>query len=191
MASVLEPTTDLELVSQCDEPLYEIVDGQRVDLPPMGILSNLIALRLTVAISNHLSRSRQGTVVTEALFILGEAASLRRRPDVAFVSAERWPLDREIPETGDWAVVPDLAVEVTSPHDHYGDVIGKVQEYFEHGVREVWVVEPEHRVVHVHASPTGVEIRTHDQSLDTPLLPGLTIPLADVFARRPVPERQT
>lgn len=187
MASVLEPRTDLELVSNGDELLYEIVDGQRVDLPPIGILSNLIAARLYAAILNHLKRAPHGTIVMEALLILDEQANLRRRPVVAFVSAERWPLDREIPETGDWSVVPDLAVEVTSPHDHYGDVVGKVQEYLEHGVREVWVVEPEHRVVHIHSSPTGAEIRTNDQSLETPLLPGLTIPLADVFARRPVP----
>jgi len=187
MASVLEPRTNLDAVPQGDEALYEIVDGQRVDLPPMGILSNLIALRLTVAISNHLVQHRQGTVVTEALFVLDEACNLRRRPDVAFVSAERWPLDREIPETGDWAVVPDLAIEVTSPHDAYPDVVGKVQEYFDQGVHEVWVVEPEHRVVHVYSSPTNAGIRSEEHSLQTPLLPGLTIRLVDVFTRRPAP----
>jgi len=185
MASVLEPKTDLQLVSRGDETLYEVVDGQRVDLPSMGVLSNLVALRLAVIISNYLSRNPVGTAAMETLVILDEETELRRRPDVAFVSAERWPLDRELPETGDWAVIPDLAVEVISPNDRYGDVIAKVHEYFEHGVREVWVVEPEHRVVNVYSTPTDVDIHTHEQSLETPLLPGLTISLAEVVARRP------
>lgn len=185
MASVLEPRTDSRRISCGDEPLYEVVDGLRVELPPMGILSNVVANLLNVIMFSHARNHGLGTVVVEALLILDEESDLRRRPDVAFVSAERWPLDREIPEVGDWAVIPDLALEVISPNDRFGEVNKKVREYFRYGVREVWVVEPEDRVVSVYASPTDVEIRTHEQSLETPLLPGLTIPLGEVFARRP------
>jgi len=184
MATVLEPRTDLVRASRRDEPLYEIVNGQRVELQPMGILSNLIAARLYAAILSHLRNSQLGVVVMEALLILDEDSNLRRRPDVAFVSVQRWPLDRDVPETGDWAIVPDLAIEVISPHDLYADVVNKVHEYFDHGVGEMWVVEPDTRVVNVYTSPTNVEIRTQGQSLETTLLPGLTISLIDVFARR-------
>lgn len=186
MASVLEPRTDLGLVSNGDEPLYEIVDGQRVDLPPIGILSNLVALQLSAILWNYLARHRVGTVVMVGLIIVDDEVNQRRRPDVAFVSAERWPLDREIPETGDWSVIPDLAVEVTSPNDLYGEVVAKVREYFSYGVREVWVVEPDSRVVNVYSSPTDVVIHQGEQVLETSLLPGLRIALADVFARQPV-----
>lgn len=185
MATVLEPRTDPGRTSVGDDALYEIVDGQRVDLPPMGIHSNLIASCLYILLYDHVSERNLGTALTEALLILDEEANLRRRPDVAFVSAERWPLDRVIPETGDWAVVPDLAIEVTSPHDAYADVIAKVHEYFEHGVREVWIVDPLNRVATVHQSPFDAHTLRADQSLSTPLLPGLTISLGDVFARRP------
>lgn len=186
MATVLEPRTDLERTSTDDDPLYEIVNGQRVDLPPMGIHSNLIANYLNVILFNYVIAHRSGTVAMESLLILDEEANLRRRPDVAFVSAARWPLDRDIPETGDWAVVPDLAIEVTSPHDAYADVVAKVHEYFEHGVREVWIVDPLNRVVTVQQSPFDAHTLTAEQSLSSPLLPGLTISLADVFARRPI-----
>lgn len=183
MATVLEPRTDLRRTSLGDEPLYEVVDGQRVDLLPMGILSNLIALRLTIAIANFLNNRLLGTVVMEALLILDSESDLRRRPDIAFVSSERWPLDRPIPESGDWEVVPELAVEVTSPHDVLPDVVAKIHEYFAHGVREAWVLIPETREVYVYTSPTDVRILTTEQSLETPLLPGLSIPLAEVFER--------
>ena len=48
-----------------------------------------------------------------------------RRPDLAFVSAAKWPLDRLLPETGDWRIVPDLVVEVVSPNDVFQDVLSK------------------------------------------------------------------
>ena len=35
------------------------------------------------------------------------------------------PLDRPLPLTGEWEVVPDLAVEVVSPNDTMSEVVGK------------------------------------------------------------------
>jgi Uma2 family endonuclease len=81
-----------------------------------------------------------GTSVTAMLFVLDAEHDLRRRPHVAFVSAARWPLDRALPGTGDWDVVPDLAVEVISPNDVFKDVLAKVCEYFHYGVQVVWVI---------------------------------------------------
>ena len=187
MATVLTPDPALDRSAKSGEALYEIVNGQRVELPPMGILSNIIAYRISYHMMNHLVRERQGIMVMEALFILDEEANTRRRPDVAFVSAERWPLERAIPETGDWNVIPNLAVEVTSPSDALPDVVGKLGEYFGYGVREAWLVIPEEQQVYVYTSPTEVRILTRDQPLASPLLPGLSIPLADVFARTATP----
>ena len=42
------------------------------------------------------SRAHQlGRVVTEMLFRIDQASNLQRRPDVAFVSFERWPQSAE------------------------------------------------------------------------------------------------
>ncbi len=38
----------------------------------------------------------------------------QRRPDVSFVSYQRWPKTEPVPETKAWEVVPNLAVEVVS-----------------------------------------------------------------------------
>jgi len=170
------------------EPLYEIVNGTRVDLPPMSIYANLIAGELFAEIRASSRNSRSGTPVIEALLVLDEITDLRRRPDAAFVSAARWPLDREIPEVGDWVVVPDLTVEVTSPHDLFPDVLGKVHEYFDHGVQLVWVVVPEERQVYVYRSPTDVQILGADQTLECELLPGFRVALAELFQRTSAPQ---
>ena len=87
---------------------------------------------------------------------------------------------------GDWAVVPDLAVEVTSPNDLFANVLGKVQEYFERGVREIWVVAPEEQQVYVYHGPTDVRVLTVDETLECDLLPGLRISLQELFRRNQV-----
>jgi Uma2 family endonuclease len=168
-----------------EEALYEVVNGQRVELPPMGVYSSFIALRLFLEAAPYTHAHRLGIVVAEVLFILDPVHNLRRRPDVAFVSAERWPLDRPIPEEGDWEVVPDLAVEVTSTHDLWDEVLAKMHEYFEKGVRQVWIVVPKRQQVFVFESPTRVHILTTAEELDGgDLLRGFRLPLTRLFQRQ-------
>ena len=97
---------------------------------------------------------------------------MRRGPDVAFVSAERWPLDRETPWEGDWDVVPDLAIEVVSPNDTFSAVERRVGEYFDHSVRQVWVVSPVEQLVYVYDSPENVRIVAASADLESSLLRG-------------------
>lgn len=167
-----------------DEPLYEIIDGQKMDLPPMSILAVRIMSRLQTVLDSFVETQGLGTVVTEALFILDSVRNRRRRPDIAFVSAARWPLDRDMPEKGDWEVIPDLAIEVISSGELFEDAFDKLLEYFEVGVSQVWLVLPRHRQLHIYDSPTTVRILTDVQELKVePLLPGLHLPLAPLFSR--------
>jgi Uma2 family endonuclease len=120
--------------------------------------------------------------------VLDAEHNLRRRPDVAFVSTARWPLDRALPRTGDWDVVPDLAVEVISPNDVFKDVLAKVREYFHYGVQVVWVVAPEERQVYVYDSPTHVRILAgQDELTGGDLVPGFRLPLVHLFQHAAAP----
>jgi Uma2 family endonuclease len=171
-----------------DEPLYEIVNGQRVDLPPMSAYATWIASRLHGRLWPYAEDKGLGTSVTEMLFVLDAEPNLRRRPDVAFVSTARWPLDRALPETGDWDVVPDLAVEVISPNDVFKDVLAKVREYFHYGVQVVWVFAPEERQVYVYDSPTHVRILTgQDELMGGEVVPGFRLPLGQLFQHAAAP----
>lgn len=165
-----------------DPPLYEVVNGREVELPPMGIPANWITSRLQVRLGLYAEERKLGQVIAETLFILDRTRNLRRRPDLAFVSAGRWPLDRPLPEAPAWDVIPDLAVEVISPTDLYQEVVGKVREYFYAGVRAVWIVLPRERQVYVYSSPIRVEIL--DETADFhggDVLPGFRLQLGNVF----------
>src|SRR5262245_48484430 len=109
-----------------DEPLYEVVRGQRVELPPMGAYSTRLAFLIGLQLDHFVRQHSLGQVDVEMLFVLDETEQMKRRPDVAFVSYQRWPKIRPIPEEGDWVVVPDLAIEVVSPQDRAEALLGKI-----------------------------------------------------------------
>lgn len=183
-ATVAEPLRPANvLVGSEDEALYEIIDGQRVELPPMSVYATWVASSLSGELTVFSRAHPIGRPFTEMLFRLPLNGSRNRRPDVAFVTYERWPQNRPIPATDNaWDVVPDLAVEVISPHDLADEIMEKLTEYFQAGVRLVWVVYPRQRRVYVYDSPTQVRGLTQGDELDGgAVLPGLRLPLANLF----------
>lgn len=187
VAEPLAPTRGTWLAD--DRPLYEVVNGEMVEMPPMSFHANKVASRLVWQMGPFANSNGLGEVVAEVLFRLPleEDRHRNRRPDVAFVSYERWP--RGTPDSyreNAWDVVPDLAVEVVSPNDFADELMEKVREYFAAGVRVVWVVYPRQRLVHVFDSLAAVRVVAAPAALDAgPVLAGLALPLADVFG--PVP----
>jgi len=161
--------------------LYEIVDGQVRELPPMGAFEVGLAKIVLVALDTFGLRERVGEAYGEMLFLLDAAKRLQRRPDVAFVSYQRWPKGKRIPKTEAWAIVPDLAVEVVSPSNTWNEVLEKIKDYFRSGVQLVWVVSPVTEQVYVYTSLDANRILNRENALDGGnLLPGFTLPLAQV-----------
>src|SRR5438046_251235 len=77
------------------EALYEVIDGQIVEKPPMGVRANQIAGLLHVHLQLFPGRKNLGWACMEQLFILPlKGRQRQRRPDLSFVSFERWPADR-------------------------------------------------------------------------------------------------
>jgi len=170
-----------------EDPLYEIVDGRYVELPPMSTFSVLVTSRLTRRMGVFAESQQLGEVVSEMLF--GLSPSRRRRPDVAFVSYQRWARGRPIPNSDPWPVVPNLAVEVVSPTDDAGPLMQKVVEYFQAGVEQVWVIYPLLKLVYVYESLTKVRGFTDADELDGgSLLPGFKLVLSALFADAPLAE---
>jgi Uma2 family endonuclease len=152
-----------------DLEFYEVVNGERIGKPRMSAYAGKVRSRLFGEMGVFLNDKALGEVVIEMLFRipLKKDASRQRRPDVAYVSFARWPADRPMSAQGDaWDVIPDLAVEVMSPTNLAEEVLQKVHECFEAGVKLVWVVYPLQRQVFVHESPTQVRLLTAADTLD-------------------------
>src|SRR6188474_3349869 len=92
-----------------DDELYEIIDGQRIGLPPRAVYSVWIASLIHEHLAVFARTQGVGRALSEALFHLPSHVSRDRRPDVAFVSYQRWAKNRSVPRTGNaWNVVPNL-----------------------------------------------------------------------------------
>jgi Uma2 family endonuclease len=163
--------------------LYEVVDGQIVENPSMGAGESIIAGFLSEFLAPFARARGLGRVVPETLFLIDRARGLKRRPDLAFVSANHWPLTRRIPRTEAWDVVPELAVEFVSESNSANAVVIKIEEYFQAGVRKVWVGYSVVSKVYVYDSPTQVRILQLGDDLDgEDIIPGFRIAVATLFA---------
>ena len=170
------------ILSRDDDSLYEVVDDQVVELAPMGAYEVWLATVLTEYLRRFARQHRLGRAVQEMLFDLGATIQRKRRPDVAFVSYDRWPQQQRVPRTEAWEVVPNLAVEVVSRTDRADDLMNKIAEYFRAGVEGVWVVFPSQEQIHVYESPTSVRILTRADALrGEPVLLHFQLPVAALF----------
>jgi len=180
--STSPPVNQDTFLTPGDDLLYEVVDNQVMELAPMGAYEVWIATLLVARLATFARQHQLGRAVQEMLFDLTSATGRKRRPDVAFVSFDRWPRHRRIPRTEAWEVVPNLAVEVVSRTDSGDHIVDKVAEYFRAGVERVWVVFPSQEQVYTYDSPTSVRIlaRTDELSGDQ-VLPHFRLPLVELF----------
>ncbi len=74
--------------------------------------------------------------------------------------------------------------EVASPGNTASDMNDKIVQYFEVGVRLVWLVYPKTRTLHVYRSAKEVHILDESDTLEgEPVLPGFRLPVREVFAQ--------
>jgi Uma2 family endonuclease len=84
-----------------------------------------------------------------------------------------------------------MSIEILSPGTRRRDKGRKRAVYDREGVREYWIVDPESRSMatlrrkHAEAGLTDVTTATFEAAdvLESPLFPGLRIPLCEVFRR--------
>jgi len=167
-------------LSEPDGP-YEVIDGRFME-KTMGAYECWLAAVIYGVLNHYVEDNPCGRALIEMIFDFRPTVARERRPDVAFVSFERWGRDRRIPRTRSWAVVPELAVEVVSPTNTADEVAEKLEEYFQVGALQVWVVYPRQSKVYVYASPSDVRVLVlSDELVGGDLLPGFRLPLTSLF----------
>jgi Uma2 family endonuclease len=173
MSAIAEIETVLD-----PEKEYEIVNGQPEEKEMAGALHSGVGTRLIIELGYFCKLNKLGAIYgPDATFQIGIN---ERLPDVSFISATRLPQDGE--PTTKWMMVPDLAVEIISPNDLYGKVKGKIHEYLAAGVREVWIVEPEFKMITIYRAQTDFTVFSEEDELRSEaLLPGFRLKLSELF----------
>jgi Uma2 family endonuclease len=173
---------DVLALAEAANPVYcELVNGVLVE-KTMGIRESSLTRRLVVLLELFIFPRNLGLLfLPDGLLRLFPGRV--RGPDISFISWDRLP-GRVYPTAPLPDLVPDLVVEVISVSNTPREMQGKRDDYFGAGVRLVWEVDPHARTVAVYTRPDVPDavLTAADTLPGDPVLPGFTLPLADLFA---------
>ena len=80
------------------------------------------------------------------------------------------------------SIVPDIAAEILSPSESTRMIHRKLKQYFEAGVKEVWLIDPETKEIEIWRGFTLPErALIVGEVLATPLLPEFALALENLF----------
>jgi Uma2 family endonuclease len=157
----------------------ELVEGTLVE-KPMGYEESGLAMLIGTFLNNFV-RPRKLGIVTGQAGTVRLFPGLVRIPDVAFASWGCFP-DRKRPKARIPQIAPDLVVEVLSKSNTKPEMAKKLGEYFDAGVRLVWMVDPRKQTVRVYTGIAQSVLIKRGQSLDGgAVLPGFVLRLEELF----------
>jgi Uma2 family endonuclease len=180
MATAMTLLTAEEFAKLPSSRWSELIDGVVVEMSPPAPEHGGIARTVFGLLWAYVRPRALGRVITEAGFIIRRNPDLVRAPDVPFIRTV------QIPPTGlprqFWNIAPDLVVEVVSPSDTRAEVLAKVREWIEAGVRTVWVAYPISRTIEVVRSLQERVTLGIGATLDGgDVVPGFSCPVAEIF----------
>jgi Uma2 family endonuclease len=159
-----------------EDKRYELDEGELIEMTRPAYLHNRVLMRLSGMLFIYFESNALGEVLnSENLYAL--SPSTRRSPDVAVILGDR---RKELQGAKVIPIIPDIAVEVLSPSETQRMIRRKMKQYFEAGVKEVWLIDPEVREAEIWKGPALSDAADAD-TLASPLLPGFSLSLADLF----------
>lgn len=161
---------------------HEIIEGEHYVTPSPVTRHQRILLTLSYLLQQHLEIHRTGEIFFAPFDVLLSEFNVFV-PDLIYLSRERAHLLTAKNLQG----APDLAVEILSPGTRSRDLRLKRDVYQKTGVREYWIIDPDRNVVDIYRwdPPVAVEKPLRlvvGQTLTTPLLPDLIVPLDKLLA---------
>ena len=159
----------------------ELIRGVLHETMASGVRHGKIAMLLGAKFVTHVVPAGLGHVFgSDAGVLLETDPDTVREPDVAYVSAERLPLDADV--DGYCPVAPDLVVEIKSPSDSEREVDDKATMWLHFGVRMALVINPETGTIRVRQPNLPTALLTMDDTLDCgEVLPGFSCPVREIL----------
>ena len=165
-----------------DGKRHELIDGVPYVSSSPNARHQVILGNLYFHVRLHLETDQQGQVFLapfDVVFTLFDIVV----PDLLFISNARAGIITELHVQG----APDLVVEILSPSTRRRDEGIKRALYDRAGVAEYWILAPTTGTVRVYRRPDRALERVAELGVDTgdtltsPVLPGLAIPLVRIF----------
>ena len=147
---------------------YELIRGELRERVLPGGLYGSTTSRLSYYAGSVIMGGDLGTAFAAGTgFLVGRNPDTVLAPDFAFVAKDRLP--SPLPKSY-VPVVPDIVLETRSPNDTKKEVADKVALWLELGVRLVWELNPQTRILGENDTLDGGDV-----------LPGLSVPISRLF----------
>ncbi|MEM7552863.1 MAG: Uma2 family endonuclease [Cyanobacteria bacterium P01_A01_bin.84] len=163
---------------------YELVDGKAI--PKMS--PKKFHSKLTRALLNLIENlcEDKGEVCPElGITLTRHGRNWVPTPDLLYISNERLPDDWD--EEGACSVPPDLAIEIISPGQTFGQMALKAQDYLNAGVLRVWVVDSKARSITVFYPDAAPYTYVGEEVIKDSLFEGLKFSTEAVFQKAKIP----
>lgn len=173
--------TPAELETMPDQARFELANGELVERK-VSVLSSRVGTRILIVLGGFCEETNSGEIWDSSLgcCCFPGRPNMVRRPDGTFVRRERWKA--EYLRQGFLTIVPDLVVEVLSPNDTAYEVREKTEDYLGAGVRLVWNVDPEAKIVEIHRlDGTVTKLHAKDEITGEDILPGFRCQVEQFF----------
>ena len=167
------------LASPQSNESYELVDGEAVPkVSPKRFHSK--TQRALLRLLEDWGEERGEIGVEWSVTLQRQGKDWAPIPDLLFVVQERLP-----DNLGDdpCPVPPDLAIEIISPDQTFGEMVEKAADYLAAGVFRVWIVDPRAQSITVFVPDAVPVTYRSDRVLAHPALPGLELTAQQVFER--------
>lgn len=160
---------------------HEIIDGEHYVNPSPNTKHQRISRKIAFAIATFIEPRGLGEVFYAPYDVLLSEINIVE-PDIVYVSAARSRIITDANIQG----APDLVVEILSVGNRKYDEVVKFKIYDALGVAEYWIVDPDRETVKIYRQSTGgyQQAPTGD-AVTTPLLPGFSLPLREIFDFEP------
>jgi Uma2 family endonuclease len=161
-----------------EDKRYELDEGELIETERPAYRHNRVTLDLLVELERYFQKHPIGEVLcSENVYAL--SPSTRRSPDVAVILGDRY---EELKDATVITIIPEICVEVLSPNETTRQTHRKLKQYFDAGVKEVWLVDPESREVEIWTGPAlPNRALVAGESLASALLPGFGMALDELF----------
>ncbi len=180
MSRVKQASTYQDYLALPEDRRFELIEGELCMVPSPSFFHQAIARNLVFLLWHHVKANDLGVVVGAPMdLVLSDHDVVQ--PDVMFISKAMRGIITEASIQG----TPDLIVEIVSPTHRERDLLVKKTLYARYKVSEYWVVDPGDRtieqLVHTGEAFQSRGLFSMGEAMQTPLLPGLVLPVTEVF----------
>lgn len=157
---------------------YELIDGRAIPKMSPKSFHSAVQAALIILLQNWCQN--KGRVYPEwAIRLERNGVDWVPIPDLSYTSYNRlsadWFLDEACP------VAPELAIEIISPGQTFGDLAEKATDYLQAGVAIVWLIDTKAQTITVFYSDTLPQTFRENSTITNELLPELAITPQEIF----------